>query len=84
MGAGEAGKIAAGLIAAGKRPSTPAVIVENASLPEEHRYFATLATLSSAASHLNGGPALILLGRVFGEAAGRVQEPICIPASAAA
>jgi len=69
MGSGEAGKIAADLIAAGKPPSMPAVIVENASLPEERRHFATLATLSLAAEQLNGGPALIFVGKVYAEAA---------------
>lgn len=66
MGAGEAGAVSAALVAAGKLPSTPAVIVENASMPQEARQFTTLAGLARAVAALGAGPALILVGDVYG------------------
>jgi len=65
MGTGEAGEISRALVAAGKSPATPAVMVENASLPDVRRFFGTLATLESVAAAGSGGPALILLGEVY-------------------
>jgi uroporphyrin-III C-methyltransferase len=65
MGAGEARTISSALIAAGKPRATPAVIVENASLPEARRFFGTLETLESLAAEGSGGPALVLLGEVY-------------------
>jgi uroporphyrin-III C-methyltransferase len=65
MGAGEAGEISSALIAAGKSRATPAVMVENASLPDARRFFGTLGTLESLAASGSGGPALILLGEVY-------------------
>ena len=65
MGAGEAAEISAALVAAGKSPSTPAVVVENASLPDARRFFGSLGTLESVAAAGSGGPALILLGEVY-------------------
>jgi uroporphyrin-III C-methyltransferase len=55
MGAGEGPAIAAALIAAGKPPSTPLAMVENASLPHLPR--------------LGAGPVLILVGEAYREAA---------------
>jgi uroporphyrin-III C-methyltransferase len=65
MGTGEAEQIAAALIAAGKPPSTPAVVVENASLPEVRMRSGRLDELPGLAAGLSGGPALVLLGEVF-------------------
>jgi uroporphyrin-III C-methyltransferase len=66
MGAGEGGAIAATLIAAGKKPSTPLAVVESASQPDTVVTYGTLARLSEIKSH--DGPVLILLGEVYGEA----------------
>ena len=64
MGEGEAREIARALIAVGKSHATPAVMVENASLPDARRVSGTLGTLESVAAAGSGGPALILLGEV--------------------
>ena len=63
MGVGEAGAITHALIAVGKSPSLPVVVVENASLPEQKAVYTTLGALLS----LQGvsGPAVILLGPQF-------------------
>jgi uroporphyrin-III C-methyltransferase len=68
MGTGEAVQIAAALIAAGKLPSTPVVIVESASLPEMRVRSGILEELPRLAARLLGGPALVLLGEVFAAA----------------
>ena len=65
MGAGQAAAIAAALQAAGMPATTPVVIVENASLPESHSRFTTLAELPHADNIASGSPALILLGTQF-------------------
>src|SRR5262245_31435360 len=67
MGAGEGGAIAAALIAAGKKPSTPIAAVESASMPDTVVTYGTLDRLAELGS--NGGPVLILLGEIYGEAA---------------
>ncbi|MFO1014937.1 MAG: uroporphyrinogen-III C-methyltransferase [Caulobacteraceae bacterium] len=64
MGASVAGAVAARLIGAGRAGSTPALIVENASLAQERRVPATLATLSHAAEGLSG-PALLIVGEAM-------------------
>jgi len=69
MGAGEASMIARDLIAAGKPPSTPVAVIENASLPGRVTNFGTLQNLAAVASRGTGGPSLILLGEVFADAA---------------
>jgi uroporphyrin-III C-methyltransferase len=69
MGAGEAKEISRALIAAGKSPDTPLVVVENASLPDGRRFFGSLAQLEQTAARGSGGPVLILLGEVYREAA---------------
>lgn len=74
MGAAEANDIAAALIRAGKAPSTPVAIVENASRANACHAFATLAELPLVASSLSGGPVLILLGHVYGEALARDER----------
>jgi uroporphyrin-III C-methyltransferase len=65
MGAGEGPAIAAALIAAGKPPSTPVAMVENASLADVNVAYGTLRQLP----RLAGGPVLILIGEVYAEAA---------------
>jgi len=69
MAVGEADAIAASLIAAGKPRATPVALVENASLPERRAIYGRLHELGALAAELSSGPALILLGEVFSEAA---------------
>jgi siroheme synthase len=61
MGLSTAPAVAAGLIAAGRAPETPAAIVENASLPGERRRLTTLAGLAEAAAEALG-PAVLIIG----------------------
>jgi uroporphyrin-III C-methyltransferase len=67
MGVGQAGAISAALIGAGKPATTPAVILENASLPESHSVAGTIADLPRMAAQGFHGPALILIGEVYRE-----------------
>jgi len=73
MGAAEAPRIAAALIAAGKPGATPAVILQNASLPGARLLAGTLQGLPALAQALarqaGEGPALILLGEAYRELA---------------
>jgi len=62
MGAGQAKEIALALIAAGKSPQTPVVVIENASLPDARRFAGPLKDLERVAAQGSGGPMLILLG----------------------
>jgi uroporphyrin-III C-methyltransferase len=73
MGAGEAGGIAAALIAAGLAASTPVVVVESASLPNGRRAYGRLDELERLARDVSG-PTLILLGEVFSEAAAAARR----------
>jgi len=68
MGIGQAALIAAMLAARGVPPATPAVVVENASLPQERRFPLVLADLPHIAELGIAGPALIMLGKVFAAA----------------
>jgi uroporphyrin-III C-methyltransferase len=81
MGASEAGRIAAALIAAGRPARTPVVVVQNASLPESRRVAGTLGTLPALAQALADGPALILIGEVYRELA-QSLHPLAAPARA--
>jgi len=65
MGAGEAEAISVALIAAGKSPSTPVAVVENASLAESRSIFSTLGALPRLAGNSLSGPAVIFLGPQF-------------------
>lgn len=65
MGIGQAAEIARELLAAGVAPATPAVIVENASLPDARHVRLTVAGLGRAAQLGITGPAVIMLGEVF-------------------
>jgi uroporphyrin-III C-methyltransferase len=68
MGLSNARAIAARLIAAGRAPATPALIVENASLATERRIVTTLGALGDAAEGL-AGPALLIVGEAMALAA---------------
>lgn len=72
MASHEAAAIGAALIGAGRDPSTPVVLVEQASLPGRQVLPATLASLGDAAAALGGGPALIVVGENFRSVAARV------------
>ena len=67
MAVGQAARIAGKLIAGGKSPSTPVVVVENASLPERRSWAMTLAALPDFAATQISGPAVVLLGEPFRE-----------------
>jgi uroporphyrin-III C-methyltransferase len=64
MGLSTAAPIAARLMAAGRAPETPALIVENASRGDERRLVTTLAGLAEAAASLTG-PALLVVGEAM-------------------
>jgi hypothetical protein len=64
MGLTKAGEIAGHLAAAGRARSTPALIVENASRPNERRIATTLGRLASSAEGLTG-PALLIIGEAM-------------------
>ena len=68
MAAGASQEIARSLIAAGKPASTPALLVENASLPSEAREFTTLEILSRAPLPRAAGPVVMLVGAAFDRA----------------
>jgi uroporphyrin-III C-methyltransferase len=72
MGADELPDIAARLIVAGKTLGTPVAVVQNASLPDTEVAYGTLARLPQWESR--GGPALVLIGDVYGEAAVQALE----------
>jgi uroporphyrin-III C-methyltransferase len=63
MGLSTAPAIAARLIGAGRAASTPALIVENASLADERRLLTTLGGLGEVSQGLDG-PALLVIGEV--------------------
>lgn len=63
MGVTTAATVAARLIEAGRAPSTPALVVENASRPDERRVLTRLAELPTATAGLDG-PALLVIGEV--------------------
>jgi uroporphyrin-III C-methyltransferase len=73
MGLSTAGPIAGRLIAAGRDPATPALIVENASRADERRRTATLGGLGEAAAGLTG-PALLIVGEAMALAQGGEGE----------
>jgi uroporphyrin-III C-methyltransferase len=63
MGLTAAPRIAARLLEHGRSPSTPVLLVERASQPEERRVLTTLGELPQAAAALNG-PAVLVMGEV--------------------
>jgi uroporphyrin-III C-methyltransferase len=76
MGLGEAGAIAATLLASGKPPTLPVAIVESASLPQMSIRYTTLRDLPREADATTTGPALILLGAQFTERGVAAEEAI--------
>jgi uroporphyrin-III C-methyltransferase len=64
MGVSMAAPIAARLIGAGREGSTPALVVENASRPDERRIVTTLVGLPEAAAAVRG-PALLIVGEAM-------------------
>ena len=79
MGVTTAAMLAERLVAAGRAASTPALIVENASRPDERRVLTRLAELPKAAAGLDG-PALLVIGEV---AALAEVEPLIASVSSA-
>ena len=63
MGLSTAPAIAARLIEAGRNASTPVLVVESASLPDERRVLTSLAELAEAVAGLDG-PAILIIGEV--------------------
>jgi uroporphyrin-III C-methyltransferase len=61
MGLSTAGVISARLIAAGRAPTTPVLLVEHASQPIERRALTTLANLPAAARAFEG-PSILIVG----------------------
>jgi uroporphyrin-III C-methyltransferase len=64
MGLATAPAIAAELMSAGRAGSTPALIVENASRPNERRIVTTLAQMAESAAEITG-PALLIVGEAM-------------------
>jgi len=61
MGLSTAEAISARLIAAGRAPTTPVLVVENASQPTERRALTTLASLPQAAKAFDA-PSILIIG----------------------
>ena len=74
MGVGDAHAIADGLVAAGKPAATPVALIEDASLEAARALYGTLGELPLLAAGMAGGPALILLGEVLGEAVSAARQ----------
>ena len=69
MGKSSAPHISKGLIQAGLPGSTPVVLVENVSLPDERHFTTTLDLLPIVArTALGDGPAIIIVGEAVGGA----------------
>jgi uroporphyrin-III C-methyltransferase len=79
MGVTTATSLAGRLIQAGRSPSTPVLVVENASRSDERRVLTSLAELPTATAGLDG-PALLVIGEV---AALADVEPLIASASTA-
>ena len=73
MGVSTAPVIAARLIEAGRAASTPALVVENASLANERRIVTTLGALGEATAGLEG-PALLVIGEVAAMALATISD----------
>jgi uroporphyrin-III C-methyltransferase len=84
MAAGASREIAATLIAAGKKASTPAIVVENASLRDERRLLTTLEALSRAPLPRAEGPVVLLVGAAFDRAVGNEESAPIFPETQAA
>ncbi|MCC0003909.1 MAG: uroporphyrinogen-III C-methyltransferase [Methylobacteriaceae bacterium] len=63
------------LQAAGLDPTTPAILVDRATWPDERRIVATLATIGPAVERAApAGPCLLILGAALSRPAGRLQD----------
>lgn len=85
MGRAAAPEVARKLMESGLADDTPALIVENASLPTERRFSTRLDLLALAVkTALGGGPALLLIGAAVGEAcsASRATRVVCMASQA--
>ncbi len=79
MGKAAAPAVAAQLMRAGLAPDTPAVLVENASLPDERHFSTRLDLLPLAArTALGDGPAVILVGQSLA-AQGDPADDLTVP-----
>lgn len=67
MASRQSGRIAESLVGAGRDGDTPALLVENATRPDERVIPTTLARLAAGKSVDLEGPALLLVGEVFRE-----------------
>ena len=68
MGGREAAQTAERLLAQGRKPGTPAVVIENASLPEQRIWHTTLAALRHGLPEADGsasGPVLVMIGEAL-------------------
>ena len=74
MGAGEAQMITSALLREGLPETTPVVIVENASLPDFRRFSLVLRDLPRVADLGLSGPATIMLGAIYADAAAAPSE----------
>jgi uroporphyrin-III C-methyltransferase len=83
MGVGEAERVSAELIRAGKAASTPVVVVENASLASMRKVFTTLGALPKIALGKFSGPTLLLIGPQFVEQAEQINLEDVVPKRAA-
>lgn len=76
MGIGEAGEIAAKLIAAGSPGDRSVAVIENATMPNQKTVVGCLSQLDRlVASHEIAGPALIVIGDVAALANQRTETP---------
>lgn len=67
MAAGEAQAVSAGLIASGVPASRPVVIVEDASSAQRKIIPTDVGALPAAVQRLGDGPALVMVGEVYGD-----------------
>ena len=67
MAASQSREVATELIDAGRKPSTPVIFIENASLPDERRVPTTLGALRTDGAQAFDGPVLMLVGEVFAQ-----------------
>ena len=69
--------LAGNLLAHGMDPSTPALLVERATCPDERRIFGTIGTLAAKAAVANpSGPCVILIGEAFASALSLPRTPV--------
>lgn len=79
MGRGQAGPISSSLMAAGRAPETPVMLVVDGTRPTEERHFTTLADLAIVAARLDARrPTLIVIGEVV-ELADDLAAPVAQP-----